>query len=63
MHTLKKQQQEYRHLGSNAEVWVWHKLRGIMGMGLHLHVSICHADTHTWQGQYEGQDLPGPSCV
>lgn len=37
-------------LGPDPQVLICDKLWRVVGMGLHLQVSICHADTHTRQG-------------
>lgn len=50
------------HLGADAQVRVWHELWRPVGVSLHLHVGVDHADGDAGEGQHGGEDLPGPRC-
>lgn len=50
------------HLGADAQVRVGHELWRPVGVSLHLHVGVDHADGDAGDSQHGGEDLPGPRC-
>lgn len=50
------------HLGADAQVRVGHELWLPVGVSLHLHVGVDHADGDAGDSQHGGEDLPGPRC-